>query len=222
MSRFYRRPGVQTSGLSLKRNKFSEAYRTYAVGLLVFMLSFVFSAMINTPEATHADEQIHADVTATPYSIAIASVGEDGDEVNITVNAVGSGTEVIGKDTVRVTTNAPMYRLYVQTTTTGGKLVNATAGSWISPSTGTSSTLAALSSNTWGYGIHRNTTTGVGKGTAFPTTETYTEGEQSTVGTLTYAQIPTTSPGDLLWESETAAPSGAQMDVFTRCRQIRA
>jgi hypothetical protein len=117
--------------------------------------------------------------------------------VNANVSPTGSGAQTIASDIVTVSTNdASGYTLQLGETTATSNMVS--GGNTLPASSGTQTTPAAMSVNTWGYRVD-----GIGGFGAGPTS---TASSAAISGSIKFAAVPATaSPNTIKTTSGTAS-----------------
>ena len=144
----------------------SASIRSFATGLgifcFTFLAAFLISSITTLPAPSHAEEGITpAAINPTGYTVDLTF----SDRINLTLNTTPDGVMAVAKDTISASTNAPSgYQLYLSTAGStnalhlDGDTANNTSTNSIPASTGTFATPAALTNNSWGYALAKDST----------------------------------------------------------------
>ena len=138
-----------------------------------------------------------ASTTISSNISSVISLLSTSGTVNVNVTPTGSGAQTISSDTVTVSTNdASGYTLQLGETTAASALTS--GGNTIAASSGTQTTPAVMSANTWGYRV--DSVGGFGAGT------TSSQSSAAISGTIKFAAVPATaSPNTIKTTAGTAS-----------------
>jgi hypothetical protein len=165
-----------------------KALRLSTITSLSLLLSFTMTAVVSASTAT---------TTVSSTLSSVISLLTTNGTVDVNVTPTGSGAQSIDSDTVTVSTDdSSGYTL--QLAETGAASALTSGGNTIPASSGSQTTPAAMSVNTWGYRV--DSLGGFGAG---PTTS---QSSAAISGSIKFAGVPATgSPNTLVTTSGTAS-----------------
>ena len=208
----------KTKQLSLKTiTKHQTYYRNFVAGCGAFLVAYLVAATL-APVNNSDASTVHITNNTSDYFIDITSA----DLLDLNVTASPGGQLAYAADTVNVTTNSQNgYKLYVSTSGNdnniyqGGDSATASQG-YFQPGSGTISSPAALSQNTWGFALNKSQNTSYSS--AFANVAEYVNETGAPTTSSTWAAVPTfANSSDAKISELTGAsntPNGTDLDIY--------
>ena len=173
---------------------YNKKFNSYGVTVGAFLFAFATafvsgSIFAGSSESDAAETRIDAD--ATHYTTISAP-----DQISVNVGSASStGTYKVQTETITTKTNSPSgYSLYLSMEGSDNKLYHSTDNTkFISSTTGTVSTPAALTTNTWGYA---------------------TDSSVTSSNAAKFAAVPAKNSEVLLQKTTSANTTGTNMNVY--------
>ena len=189
-------------------------YKLFALGLFSFFCAYVVASTLTPVKSSDASTVVINNNTSD-FFIQITSA----DSLGLDVTASPTGQMAIAKDTINVVTNSPNgYKLYVSTSGNdnniyqGGSSSSASEG-YFQPGSGTISSPAKLTQNTWGFAL--DSSTGDPFSANFANIDYYSTGNPS--ADSTWAEVPkyaNSSNAKIAETSDYNSPDGTDLDIF--------
>ncbi|MBR3135139.1 hypothetical protein IKG54_01045 [Candidatus Saccharibacteria bacterium] len=189
-------------------------YKLFALGLFSFLCAYVVASTLTPVKSSDASTVVINNNTSD-FFIQITSA----DSLGLDVTASPTGQMAIAKDTINVVTNSPNgYKLYVSTSVNdnniyqGGSSSSASEG-YFQPGSGTISSPAKLTQNTWGFAL--DSSTGDPFSANFANIDYYSTGNPS--ADSTWAEVPkyaNSSNAKIAETSDYNSPDGTDLDIF--------
>ena len=199
-----------------------RAHRNFTLGLFSFLCAYVVAGTF-TPVQFSDASTVEITNNTTDYYIRLTSA----DSLPMSVEASPTGQLAYAADTLNIITNSPSgYKLYVSTSGNDNNIYqngssSTSSSGYFQPTTGTITSPTALTQNTWGFALSKETDTSSSKynplASAFANISEYVNYTGAPTASSTWASVPTFTNSENAKISELStsnSPDGNDLDIY--------